>query len=112
MAWVIFYEGEETHSSFDREEPFGWGVLAVVQDHPDVGKQLVTSTDYYVLRDGRWVGVDLAGLLDHVVNVLHVALVGRMVQDREYWSVVSRANAEREKTGWLSYERRLSDGLL
>ena len=109
MPYVVFYEDEE-YSSFEGDKPPGWGAMAVVQDHPDVGKQLVTSTDYFVLRDGRWVGVDLAGLLDHVVNVLHIAMVGRMIDDREYWDIVSRANQLREKTGWLPYERRVENG--
>lgn len=40
------------------------GVQVIVQQHPDVGWHFQCKYDFYVCRDGRWVGVDRAGLFD------------------------------------------------
>jgi hypothetical protein len=109
MAYEIYYDGGQVYFS-ERPEPggdrSGWGVLVVVQDDASVGKQHVTGTDYMIWRDDHWVGVDLVGLIDHVVNVLQVALVGRMVSSEEYKAIMDRSGIEREKTGWTVFERR------
>lgn len=42
------------------------GVQVIVQQHPDVGWHVQTGYDFYVWRDGRFVGVDRAGLWDQL----------------------------------------------
>jgi hypothetical protein len=89
--------------------PPGWGVQAIVHDDPDNGWAMSTGGDYYIRREDRWTAVDLAGMLDHVVNELGVVLVGRTISNVEYRRIYQEAKADRDfarKTGFLPGERR------
>ena len=88
--------------------PKGWGVEAIVQPDIRVGYAIISSGDYYICRDGRWMGVDLAGMLDYVVNELGVVMVGRTISHEEFTRILNLAKDERDekKTGWLRQERR------
>lgn len=92
--------------------PPRWGVQAVVYEHPDVGWAMCTNGDYYIERDGRWVAVDFAGLLDYIVNELGVVLVGRTISNDEFQAIYQQAKTDRDfarKSGYLPGERRIDD---
>jgi len=90
-------EGAELHGEKAR------GVQVILQPHPEVVVELVTSSDYYVLRDGRWWGVDIFGLFDFLLDS-GLVLFGRTITRDEYAEVMRQAMAH--KAGWLPRERR------
>lgn len=93
----------------DDNAPDGWGVQAIVYEHPDVGWTMATGGDYYIRRDDRWVAVDLCGLLDFVVNELGVVMAGRTIGNAEYLEIYQEAKADRDfanKTAYLPGERK------
>lgn len=93
----------------DDGAPDGWGVQAIVYDHPDVGWTMATNGDYYIRRDDRWVAVDLCGLLDYVINELGVVMAGRTISNEEYRDIYYQAKEDRDfarKSGHLPGERK------
>lgn len=93
----------------DKNAPDGWGVQAIVYEHPDVGWAMATNGDYYIRRDDRWVAVDLCGMLDHVINELGVVTAGRTISNAEYRAIYQQAKDDRDfanKTGFLPGERK------
>jgi hypothetical protein len=80
------------------------GVQAVVQDHPEVGVEIVTGHDYYILENGHWRGVDIFGLFDFLMDS-GIVLFGRTVTSEEYYKIMQ--NVSVIKNGWLSKERRI-----
>ena len=92
----------------DENAPPGWGVQAIVYDHPAVGWVMATNGDFYIRRDDRWTAVDFAGLIDYVVNELGV-LAGRTISNAEYQRIYAEAKADMnfaKKSGYLPGERR------
>jgi len=87
------------------------GVQAIVQDHEEVGVQIVTSADYYVNEDGTWRGVDIFGLFDYLMDTGQV-LFGRTISRDEYQQVIRWATEAKEKwpvrgkQTWLPGERK------
>lgn len=79
------------------------GVQAIVQDHPGVGREIVTGADYYIRRDGRWYPVDINGLFDWMLDCSDVAF-GRMIDSEAYNAVMTEVNAD--KHGWTALERK------
>jgi len=79
------------------------GVQAIVQDHPEVGVEISTGSDYYVWRGGRWVGVDKFGLYDYLLES-GLVLFGRTVTSGEYRRIFKEAVSRKET--WLQSERR------
>lgn len=72
------------------------GVQAIVQDHPQCGREIVTGGDYFIRRDGRWYAVDINGLFDYLLDRPDVAF-GRMISGDEYSKVMVAVNLERPK---------------
>ena len=71
MKWKIYYEDGTTFSDQDgkpKDAP-GWGVQTIVQPHIESGRYLLPPYDYYLYRDSRWIGVDVAGLTDHLLKL-------------------------------------------
>lgn len=45
------------------------GVVCIVMEDPDNGRRIQSHCDYYVYRDGFWVGLeDLSGLIDFLIE--------------------------------------------
>jgi hypothetical protein len=109
--WRIYYSDDST---FSNEDSTPWSVPArdvqvIVQDHPEVGVELVTGGDYYVLmRDEHrawWWGVDIFGLFDYLIEPGYKrVLFGRTLGRKEYAQIIKKANID--KDGWLPTERR------
>ena len=81
------------------------GVQAIAQDHPQIGREIVTGGDYFIRRtDGRWYAVDINGLFDYLLDCPDVAF-GRMISGEEYSRVMTHVNKERPK-GRPALERK------
>jgi hypothetical protein len=112
MNWMIFYDIREPHGVYEgdgSEESIALaptrGVQIIVQDHPEIGVEIVSGADYYVWRYDRWWGVDHFGLWDYICSDgLKKVLCGRTVLKDEYNELVRRANLT--KDAWLKSERR------
>lgn len=103
MRWTIYYSDGSTFSSEDGT-PRGEkarGVQGIVQDHPTVGAEIVTASDYYVWKQGRWWGVDHFGLYDYLLH-LGCVLGGEMIERHEYDAIFRRM--AKDKQGWLPHE--------
>ena len=74
----------------------GWGVIDVIQTD-DANRRSYhqggAGADYYILREGKIVGVDLCGMLDHVVNELGAVKVGRTIDTKKYIEIRKQAEA-------------------
>ena len=81
-------------------------VQVIVQEHSDVGWHTQSRYDYYIWMDGRYVGVDLFGLYDWLLERGDV-LFGRTMTRRVFDRVMAQAVADmgEAKTGWLPDER-------
>lgn len=79
------------------------GVMAIVQDHPQVGREIVTGGDYYIKRDGQWFATDINGLFDWLLDCPDVAF-GRMVSSEDYNRIMTEVNTD--KQGWTARERK------
>lgn len=71
--WKIFYGDGSTFSNQDGrplDAPIA-NVQVIAQDHIESGRYMQTARDYYVYWPGRerWVGVDLAGVIDFLVEL-------------------------------------------
>lgn len=78
------------------------GVLCILQEDQELGWVVTSDADYYILRDGRWYGVDINGLFDFLLDT-GMVLFGRMVDRGEYAAAMSEAMQDKalaEKTGW------------
>lgn len=69
IDYYIVYSDLSVYDSKSAEPPNARGVQVIVQQHPDVGWHLQCKYDFYIRRDGRWVGVDRAGLFDELVDL-------------------------------------------
>lgn len=106
MRYKIYYSDGTEYDSLSGSVINARDVQAIVQDHPTVGKEVVTGADYFIRsKDGRWIGVDLFGLYDWLLDS-GLVLFGRMVTAEEYREVIKRAMLERDKTGWRPFERK------
>ncbi|MHC4542934.1 MAG: hypothetical protein ACYSYL_00205 [Planctomycetota bacterium] len=67
--WRIYYGDGSTFSSNEGTnlEAPAWNVQVVAQTDRWHGRNLQAARDYYIFRDGRWIGCDLAGVLDHLI---------------------------------------------
>lgn len=102
MTYTIYTTTEEYNEGDPGPLPVR-DVQVIVQDHPSVGAHLVTSGDYYVLRDGRWIPVDIFGLFDYLMDT-GLVLFGRTISNKEYQAIYQKAKAK--KAGWLPRERK------
>ena len=105
MNYKIFYGDGTVHEG---ENPPARDVQVIVQEHPSIGWHTQSGYDYYVWRDGRYVGVDLFGLYDWLLDWGGV-LFGRTTTQKEFNEVMKRALAAlgEAKAGWLKDEKRL-----
>jgi hypothetical protein len=106
MMYRVYYSNGVVYDSEDGGAPHPRDVQVIVQDHPDVGWHTQSGYDYYVKRD-RWIGVDLFGLYDWLLDSGKV-LFGRTVTRKEFDRVMTRAVKDmgEAKTGWLRDERQ------
>jgi hypothetical protein len=68
-----------------------------------VGSEIVTASDYYVLENGKWRGVDIFGLFDYLLDS-GLVLFGRTIARDEYQKIVREAIKAKET--WFPGEKR------
>lgn len=91
LAWRIYYAGGQTFDSSQGppESAPGPGVLAIVQTDDAAGRVLVTG-DYYLRHRGEWIGVDLPGMLDHLM-ARGILKCGRLETNAEFRRMLNLA---------------------
>lgn len=107
--WRIYYGNGETFADEDGV-PSGEqarNIQAIVQSDKRVGWHIQHSADYYIWRDGAWLGVDIFGLFDFLLDS-GLVLFGRTIGNDEYQEVFRRAKAEMDtnKTAFRHGERQ------
>jgi hypothetical protein len=104
----LFYgEGKEDDLNLDGSIPPGVitrGVQAIIQNHREVGVEVVSCSDYYVFEDGSWRGVDIFGLFDFLLDS-GIVLFGRTIKRDEFNQVMKRA-LDYQKNGLLGTEEK------
>jgi hypothetical protein len=107
MMYRVYYSNGVTYDSKAGGTPCPRDVQVVVQNHPDIGWHTQSGHDYYVRRGGRWVGVDLFGLYDWLLDS-GMVLFGRTVTTQEFNKTMAQAVEDlgEAKRGWLRDERR------
>lgn len=103
MRIRVYYAGGRTYEGPDFTGDNARGVQAIVQDHPEVGAEIVTRDDYYVWDNGRWRGTDIFGLFEFLLDS-GLVLFGRLARREEYQEIVRQAM--KDKTHWLPLERK------
>ena len=99
MTYRIYYSDGEA----DDHIPKARDVQVILQHDPERGPYFQSGCDYYVLRDGAWVGVDIFGLYDFLIDS-GLVLFGRTITNAEYKAVLDKALAFKDT--WLPGERR------
>ena len=115
MRWRIYYAGGATFSDEDGSpaDAPGQGALIIAMANESTGRDLLHLADYYLFKGERWIGLDLFGLLDHVLNLLgevEGVVAGRTVSDAEYRAAYMRAKHDPDfppKSATRSGERPL-----
>lgn len=111
IQWRIYYADGSTFDSHNGT-PFdapGRGVLCIAYRHVDLGRRVIHRNDYYWWCDGQWVGGDLFGLFDYLIEPgCKTVKFGRTVSDGLYRTTFQRATNDRDlprKSAWLPDEK-------
>jgi len=136
MKWRIYYGDGSTFSDEDGspgEAPIV-NVQVIVQPGKQTGRYWQAGSDYYVFWNDRWVGVDIAGVLDFLVDcsllewgdeidaavivqrAVNTGLVklGRMMEKEAYYALLARANDDPDfpmRTGYMPDEWKIGDDI-
>ena len=95
----IFYSDGE----YSGDSPPARDVQLIVQSDGAGPPYFQSGTDYYVKRDGRWLGVDIFGLFDYLMDT-GLVLFGRTITNAEYQAIYQKAKLF--KSTWQPGERR------
>ena len=104
MKTVAYYVGRTADADAGLVGEDSRGVQAIVQDHPQVGRETVTGGDYYIRRpDGLWYPCDINGLFQWLLDCPDVAF-GQMCSYEDYNRILAAIN--RDKAGFTARERQ------
>lgn len=108
MKFIIHYSDHKTAVENVGDDYSPRDVQVIVQEHPTIGWHTQSGYDYYVWRDGRWVGVDIFGLYDFLLDI-GLVLFGRTLTQSEFNDVMKRALEDlgEAKNGWTRDEKKL-----
>lgn len=118
--WKVYYDDGTTYAGDPFKAP-AWGVLFIVETHPDHGRHYVQGCDFYVWEergDGtfRWWAADYFGMIDYLARSgPRKILIGRMVPDSVWHRVYAAAAADPDfppKTAYSVYEVKRVHGEL
>ncbi len=107
IHYRVVYDVHDQRKDWDnytnQGSPHAFGVQAILQDHLEVGVEIVYGKDYYIWRYDMWQTVDRLSLHDYLAHTTcaHV-LFGRLMP-REDWNTLYR-RIDSEKNGWLPGE--------
>lgn len=110
--WKIYYD-ESTFSYLDGEpnETPQFGVICILQDDELVGRKILHFYDWYFWEGQEWMGCDIFGLTDRLMNDLpvHHLRAGRTVPGRVYRQIMDAADHDLDfppRSGKLLEEKR------
>lgn len=92
----IYYDDGST---YDREVELAPcdGVIIIVQDDPDVGREILHIKDFYYWEHGRWWGCDHYGMEDYLRRPGWKKVVaGRNTFYQNYSDLYDRANKDED----------------
>jgi hypothetical protein len=98
--WRIYYDDGSTCDSLSSsavtpEDAPGLGVVVIVQEDEDVGRELLHMKDFYYWERSRWFGCDQFGLFDYLQRPgLKKVVAGRNVEHRSYHLLMLRAQQD------------------
>ena len=87
MRCKVFYDDGGIHEG---PKPPPTGVQVIVMPNPEGGIMTATKSDYYVLREDRWYGVDIFGLFDYLMDS-GLVLFGRTMPGKEFKRILEQA---------------------
>lgn len=103
----IYYDDGSTYAGAIEDAPCE-GVIVVVQDDPDVGRELLHIKDFYYWDAGRWWGADRWGMEDYLRRPgWRKVLAGRNTSYANYSALYERACSDPDfppKSGYLLTE--------
>ena len=104
--WKVLYDSGVYAGSL--EDAPGDGVVVIVQEDDDVGREILHRKDFYYWERGRWWGCDLYGLFDYLRRPgWKKVLAGRNVEHRTYHALMDQARLDMDfspKTALLTGE--------
>ena len=110
LKFRIYYDGGATYDGDPFDAP-AWGALAIVQEHKEHGREIVSNKDYFVWMNSRWMGVDWIGMIDYLQqNGARKVLFGRMVPNDHFNDITKLANEDEDfpiRTAWGVYENKV-----
>ncbi len=83
--------------------PYAWGVQAIIQDHKEVGVEIVYGKGYFIWRYDMWQSVDRLSLHDYLAHTDCANVLFGRLMPREEWNTLYH-RIEAEKNGWLPGE--------
>lgn len=92
--WCIFYGDGSTYSNEDGSiwDAPARDVQVIVQHHENVNWYSQTGGDYYIWRGNTWLGVDIFGLFDYLIDPGYKkVLFGRTISSVEFQSIFNKA---------------------
>lgn len=96
--WAIYYDDSSRYTDADGapEDAPARGVIAIAQEHPEVGRVTLTRDDFYWwMGDDGWYGGDIFGLWDYLCTPgWKRVLFGRSVPDERYHAIVEQATED------------------
>lgn len=97
--WRIYYDDGSTYDASIEAAPCD-GVIVVVQDDADVGRELLHMKDFYVWDHGRWFGCDRYGLEDYLRRPGWKKMIaGRNTTPANYHALMERARVDPDFPG-------------
>lgn len=103
----IYYDDGSSYDQAVKAAPCE-GVIIVVQDDPDVGREVLHIKDFYYWEHGRWWGADRWGMEDYLRRPgWKKVLAGRNTSYANYAALYDQANHDPDfapKTGRLLTE--------
>lgn len=95
MSEFRIYYGDETTFEGEWEDAPTWNVVDVMQMDDVTDRPYHQSgSDYYIRRDGKVVGVDFVGLIDHLTNELKVVKMGRTIDTKKFLKIRKQADED------------------
>lgn len=95
--WRIYY-ADGSLFTFSDGTPFdapGRGVEVIAQEHADAGREYLCKTDFYWWTGERWIGGDLFGVWDYLVDPgPRKILIGRMIGSDVFNRIMLQATSD------------------
>jgi hypothetical protein len=95
MPTAVIYYGDGRVYRVPEDGPAeaapGYDTQIIVQREERTNRDYLYECDYYLWRDGKFLKVDLFGVLDYVINVLGIVKAGRSMSHRQFEKLLIEA---------------------